>query len=478
MKYDDSSWYEENAQQRPNVPQPSAHDDFDQYPFLPASDTSSGADANSHVSQLQAAQPARGSRILTQVLLFGALTLIAFWGGWFANEFFSSSYNPGGESQKFAQVFQEAWDKIDEFYVGRDNIDYEAMSYAAINAMVGTLGDPGHTRFMDPQTVKQENEQLSGKFTGIGIYLQLDQESKNLIISAPIPGSPAEEAGIKPGDIIVAIDGTEMQGKTIEEASKLIQGEEGTSVVLTLQRVGEEQTQEVTVARAEIEIPNVIMHYIPESKIAHIQVLHFAQNVSGQLRDALTEAKEKGATSYILDLRDNPGGYLDEAIKMTSLFLEEGTVLLQQDSQGNRTPTKVNGNPLDTTSPLVVLVNENSASAAEIVAGSLQENKRAVVIGQRTFGTGTVLQQFNLSDGSALYLGTSEWLTPNGHFIRADPDKPGSGGITPDKEVSLSEGSYALTANAANQANLSEQQILESDDAQLIEAIQSLKGGE
>src|SRR5260370_29349018 len=176
------------------------------------------------------------------------------------------------------------------------------------------------------------------------------------------------------------------------------------------------------------------MYYIPDSHIADIQIVQFAKGVSTKLRDAINRDKSKGATKTILDLRNNPGGYLYEAVDTASLFVKNGNVLLEQEGSGKRKPFPVNshGNPVDTSLEIIILVNQNSGSAAEIGSGALKDNHRAILLGQKTFGTGTVLQQFTLPGGSALYLGTQEWLTPDGHFIRQNPNQPGSGGLNPD----------------------------------------------
>ena len=180
-----------------------------------------------------------------------------------------------------------------------------------------------------------------------------------------------------------------------------------------------------------------------------------------------------GATKFIIDLRNNPGGNLDEAVKMSSLFISSGNVLLEQDSSGQRTSIPVKGNPLDTTSPIVVLVNTYSISAAEIVTGALQENNRAIVIGTQTFGTGTVLFPFPLADGSSLILGAQEWLTPNGHSVRRLASDPNHGGIQPNIEVNPNQ-SRTLTPNEEQQLHMSLQQILNSGDTQLVAAVQYL----
>lgn len=196
--------------------------------------------------------------------------------------------------------------------------------------------------------------------------------------------------------------------------------------------------------------------------------MQFAKGVTDQVKADVTKAKSEGATKIVLDLRDNPGGYLEEAQDTTSLFVKSGHVLIQQDSKGNRTPVDVTGHPIDTTTPLVVLVNGNSASAAEIVAGSLKENGRATLIGEKTYGTGTVLLPFTLSDGSELLIGTQEWLTPDGQFIR-------NHGVDPNIVVKMPTDGTALTPNTENAENLSEQQILQSKDAQLVKALEYQK---
>jgi carboxyl-terminal processing protease len=316
--------------------------------------------------------------------------------------------------------------------------------------------------------VQSEKQQLSGTFVGIGIYLKQDTKTKDIIITGTISGSPAEKAGFKSGDIITAVNGTSVVGKSIDTAHTLIQGPEGTSVSITVRRPSTNQTLTIKVMREQITVQNVVMHYISQDHVADIQIVQFSNGVSGQLKDAITKAKRLGAKKIILDLRDNPGGYLQEAINTASEFMDSNkTVLIEQDSTGNRQFDKVNGQTVDTTDSIIVLVNHNTASAAEIVSGALKDNHRATVIGTTTFGTGTVLQEFDLSDGSAILLGTSEWLTPNGQFIR---DK----GITPNIVVNLNPNATELTPDIENQQNMNEQQILSSGDAQLVAAIKYL----
>lgn len=415
----------------------------------------------------------RLSRLLSRAAGILALIAIAFLAGWFSHQYFSNQFDQNNQSQAYAQLIQQAWNTIDQNYVDRQQVDYKKMSYAAIDAMAKSLNDKGHTRFLTPQDVQAEKQGLSGKFTGIGIYLHQDPNTKKLIITAPIPGSPADKAGLQHDDVITAVNGVSTAGKDVNGVSSQIQGAAGTTVTITVQRPGESQPLTFKITRAEIRAPNVIMHYIPESHTAHIQIVQFADGVSNQLKDAIVQAKKQGATSIILDLRDNPGGLLDEAQQTASLFLKQGsTILITQNKDGTRQEVKTNGTPLDTQIRLVVLINQNSASAAEIVSGALKDNHRATIIGSdHTFGTGTVLQEYDLSDGSAILLGIQEWLTPSGQFIR---DK----GITPDAGhvVNMGAKNQPLTPTDENASKLSQEQILKSSDLQLIKALQYLSG--
>jgi carboxyl-terminal processing protease len=481
-RYDDPRWYEEKY---PEYDGPVTHsmqsqssepvdNDFPLHFLLPISqDHASEQDTEGQLPILH--RHSRLQRVFEQFLIIVPFVIIAFWGGWFGHEFFTNSWpNQSNRSKADAYLIQDAWNKIDQNYVDRKDMDYKKMAYAAINAMAQSLGDTGHSRFMSPQDVKNENQLLNGKYTGIGVYLYQDPYTHILSINATIPHSPAEKAGLKHGDILVAINGVSMQGKNIVNASNLIDGKINTSVTITIQRPGEVHSRDIKIIRTQIQVSNVIMHYIPESHIAHIQIIQFASGVSNQLRYVLNQAKTKGATKIILDLRNNPGGYLQEAIDTTSLFVKNGNVLLEEDRNGKRKPIPVNGNPVDTSSQIIVLMNRNSASAAEIVAGALKDDHRVILLGQKTYGTGTVLQQFMLSDGSALYLGTQEWLTPDGNFIRQNPHKPGSGGINPDISVPLPVNIPILTPNDENQRHLTEQQILACGDTQLSAAIDYL----
>ena len=405
-----------------------------------------------------------------QTVVMIAFMLIAFTAGWFGHQAYTSSlFSPNDQSHYYSNLIQQAWTIIDQNYVDRKAINYQQMSYDAIRAMLADLHDKGHTYFLSPTELKAQQQELSGTSTGIGIYIQQNPSTNQVVISATVPGAPAEKAGFKSGDIIEAVNGTSTTGKSLDAVSSLIQGKVGTTVSITVLRPSTKQTLTISVKRAQFTIPNVILHYIGEAHIAHIQVMGFDSGVADQLKTALIKAKKDGARGIILDLRDNPGGYFQEAIDTASLFLNSGkTVVLEQDASGNRKADKTSISSVDTQIPLLVLVNGNTASAAEIVSGALQDNNRATIMGTKTLGTGTILNEFDLPDGSAIYLGVIEWLTPKGHFIR-------NLGITPNIVVNMPANNYPLSPNQENQQNMSLQQIFQSGDAQLISAIKYLQ---
>jgi carboxyl-terminal processing protease len=458
--YDDPRWYEQ------------PDDRFTPGPGDQIGPTSV-TNTNTSMQQTSSQEPAPDSKrrlgIFGQIVVTLTLVIIAFLGGWFGHQIYTStSFNPSDQSRSYANLIQQAWNTVDQNYVDRKAVNYQQMSYQAIRAMLGVLNDTGHTRFLTPQDVQSEKQQLSGTLVGIGIELQQDPKTKQIIISSTISGTPAEKVGIKRGDVIVAVNGANIVGKDINTVIALIKGPVGKNVTITVKRSSTNQILTFTMKRAEIQVPSVVSYYIAQDHIAHIQITQFAEGASDQLKAALNKAKNEGAKSIILDLRDDPGGYLQEAINVASEFVSKGNVLLEQDSTGQRTPQPVNGHPLDTTTPIVILTNGQTASAAEIVSGALQDNHRAIILGVKTFGTGTVLDEFDLSDGSAILLGTSEWLTPNGQFIRDH-------GIQPNLEVKLNSNVSPLTPTDENQGNFTLKQILSSGDTQLVGAIKYLE---
>ena len=405
---------------------------------------------------------------VVQTIITVVLVAIAFGAGWFGNGIVNRANIASGDQRLVLQ----AWNDIDQYYVVTGSIDHKKMAYAAISAIVSSLGDTGHSRFATPEELKQEQDQLNNAPTvGIGVYLSGGGD-KPLRIDAIIPNSPAAKSTLKPGDLIVAVNHTDIKGKSIEQVRPLIAGAAGTSVTLTIVRpsVSPTATFDVTLPRAPFTVPTVATYIIPTLNIAHIQLLQFAQDADTQLKAAIKDAQAKHVAGIILDLRDNPGGYLDQAVAVTSEFVPAGqgkNVLITKNRSSQQTePVRSGG--LATTTPLVILVNNNTASAAEITTGAIAINRHDVhVIGQTTFGTGTVLQTFVLADGSALILGTEEFLLPNGQSIYHK-------GYTPDQIVALPSSVGPLSPLIANEGHYTLDQVLNSKDAQLLQGINDL----
>jgi len=335
------------------------------------------------------------------------------------------------EPSEFA-VFWEAWDLVLEYFVDQDRIDYRTMTYGAIQGMLDTLGDQNHTVFFSPETAEQMESGLEGSFEGIGAYVSLENDVFTII--APILGSPAEEAGILAGDIVLAVDGQDITGMAEWEVISLIRGPAGTPVLLTVLHPEADEPVDVTVVRGRIDIDSVLWARIPGSNLVHLQITQFAGDTGQELRNALEEIftpvdGTPHVSGIILDLRNNPGGYLQEALRVAYQFLPESQIILhEKDAKGQITTYRSQGRGMARDIPLVVLINPGSASAAEILAGALQENERAKLIGEATTGTGTVLRPFSLSDGSLLRLGVTNWLTPGYTLIKGH-------GIQPDVKV-------------------------------------------
>jgi carboxyl-terminal processing protease len=371
---------------------------------------------------------------------------------------------PTGADADF-QLMAEGWNAIEQNYVDRPAIDPQLMTYGAISGMVDSLGDTGHSRFLDPQMVKQEQNYTQGQFEGIGAYVEM--KNGNVVIVAPIDGSPAQKAGLKPGDIIAKVNGTDISGLPLNQVVAQILGPVGTTVTLTIMDPTTGATRDVTLVRAKITINNVSWQQLPGTTIAHVRIIGFSQGVTDDLKTALTDIQSQGLTGIILDLRNNPGGLLSEAVSTASQFLTSGNVLLEKNAQGQTTPAPVESGGLAPTIPMEVLVNEGTASASEIVAGALQDAKRAELVGETTFGTGTVLNEFPLSDGSAMLLATEEWLTPAGHTIWHN-------GLIPNVVVALPQNVSPLFPAA--EQGMTPTQLQDSQDTQLLQALQLLTG--
>ncbi len=361
-------------------------------------------------------------------------------------------------------VFWQVWNIVHENFVDRAALNNSDLTYGAVSGLINALGDEGHTRFLTPEEVQRQQSDISGKFYGIGA--QVGVKDGLPVIVTPLEDSPAEEAGIKAGDIILEVDGEDVTVWALNDVVNHIRGEEGTPVTLTLFRPDSTESLEITVIRGEINIEAATWAMVPGTEVAVIRLNQFSANLNEETTAAVKEARAAGAEQLVIDVRNNPGGLLDQAVRVTSQFLEDGNVLLQEDAEGNREVFPVEEGGIATDIPIAVLINRGSASAAEIFAGAIQDQDRGTLIGETTFGTGTVLQPFKLQDGSALLLGTSQWLTPEGRLIRKN-------GITPDIELDLPIEADLVTPSELKE--MTQEELLESEDIQLLKALEVLE---
>jgi carboxyl-terminal processing protease len=380
---------------------------------------------------------------------------------------FLSALTPSGRIPADAtgdfQLIAEAWNTIQKSYVDRRAVKPRQMTYGAIGGMIGSLGDTGHSRFLTPEMVKQERNFSKGQLEGIGAEVRM--KNNQLVIVAPLDGSPAAKAALRPGDIILKVNGEEVSGLPLEQAVTRILGPPGIPVKLTILNPGTGQSRDLELVRARIMLRSVTWHLLPGTPVAHVRIADFSKNVNHDLQEVLRNIREKGASSLILDLRNNPGGLLEEAVGVTSQFVAGGNVLLEKDASGKVTPVPVKGGGLATDIPMIVLVNGGTASAPEIVAGALQDFGRAKILGEKTFGTGTVLERFSLSDGSAVLLAVQEWLTPQGRDIWHR-------GIVPDVIVPLPAEATPLFPGA--EKRLTPAELWDTKDIQLLRGLEMI----
>ncbi|MBI2022553.1 S41 family peptidase [Candidatus Daviesbacteria bacterium] len=340
------------------------------------------------------------------------------------------------------KLFWEVWDLVSKEYVDKKAIDAQKMYYGAIQGMVAALGDP-YTVFLPPEAQKSTKEELGGSFEGVGIQLEFNKE-KRLVVAAPLKDTPADKAGIKAGDIIVKIDDKDAGGISLPEAVKLIRGPKDTQVKLEIFREGDTKTKEYTLKRAMIVVKSVEFEEktTPQGKkISYIKLSRFGERTFTEWNETVSQTLASGTEGVILDVRNNPGGFLDGAVFIGSEFIERvkvgssdkvNDIVLQEDQEGRRQAFKVNREGRLTKLPLVVLVNKGSASASEIVAGAIQDYKRGRLVGEQSFGKGTIQESQELSGDTGIHITTAKWLTPNGRWIH-------NTGLTPDIKAELDE---------------------------------------
>ncbi len=322
-------------------------------------------------------------------------------------------------------ILVEAWDLINAEYVDKDNLDVEKLGQGAVRGMIDALDDD-YSAYVAPEIYDLELQNLRGEYQGIGAYV--GERDGQMVIIAPMAGSPAEASGLEAGDLILEVDGDSTSGKSVTEVALIIQGPVGTPVVLTILKEDAEEPVEIELVRDEIKLKSVVAE--KRGNIAYVRLVGFLQTSDRDLRAALEDMLQQGVEGIILDMRNNPGGLLNVAVNIASEFVDEGVVVDVVDSEGVHSTQNARKGGVATELPVVILVNEGSASASEVVAGALQDHGRATVIGTTTFGKGSVQIIRTLDDGSAVHLTMARWLTPSGEPLEGV-------GVTPDIESEL-----------------------------------------
>jgi len=323
------------------------------------------------------------------------------------------------------QIQSQAWQKIQEYYVDQKDLDPKKIAQGAVRGMVQAVGDP-YTDYYTPSEYQSTMINLTGVFSGIGATIE--KKNNYIVVVAPISDSPAEKAGLKTGDVILKINGESTEGMNSDVAASKIRGTAGTTVKLSIGREGEKEAFDVTITRGEIRMDSVKSEM--KGDVAYIKISQFILPTTDDFKAALSKAMANGAKGVILDLRDNPGGILTQAIDISSQFLVRGIVVKIIDKNGTESVQKVKSGGMATNLPVIVLINGGSASASEIVAGALQDNERAKLAGSKSYGKASVQNVVKLDDGSAIKITTAHYYTPNGTLISKK-------GLTPDYPTSL-----------------------------------------
>ncbi len=370
-----------------------------------------------------------------KIFIFFVLAIIAWAGFALGNHYGQGQCEICPPTEIDFSLFWEAYQKLQEHFADSEKISTPAIIYGAISGMTESLND-SYTIFLTPEDAKIFKEDVQGVLEGVGMEIGIKE--KQLTVIAPLEGTPADFAGLLPGDKILEIDGISTQGISVDKAIKLIRGEKGTQVSLTIFREGWDKSREFEIVRAAIEIPSLKWELIGEEKdIAHIKLYQFSQKASFDFKEAALEILAGPVEKIILDLRSNPGGYLHVAKDIANWFLEEGDIVLIEEFgvEGTREEYKASENGKLLAYPVLVLINQGTASGAEILAGALRDNRGIKLIGENSFGKGSVQELIDLSDGSKLKITVANWLTPNGVLISEQ-------GLEPDIKVEMTEEDY------------------------------------
>ncbi len=381
-----------------------------------------------------------------KIILIAFACIVLFGGGYalgasgfkaslakFPNVTISRTLPPDKQDLDFS-LFWRVWDTLSAKYFDKSKLNPGKMVYGAISGMVSAIGDP-YTVFLSPEENKIVEEDLNGALEGVGI--QIGYRGTQLAVIAPLPDSPAEKAGVKAGDFIIGIkddakgvdQGT--VGMSVPDAVALIRGKAGTRVTLTLLRETSPEAIVVELTRAKIEVPTLITTYVGEGEsVAHIQLLKFGAETEAEWNKAVREIlRKESVKGIVLDLRNNPGGYLQGAVDVASDFLKTGSVVVTEErGDGTKNEFKVERLGLLTSTPTVVLINEGSASASEILAGALRDIRKITLVGETTFGKGTIQEPIDVNGGAGLHITIARWLTPGGLWVDEK-------GLEPDVEV-------------------------------------------
>lgn len=331
------------------------------------------------------------------------------------------------------KLFWDTWDLVSRKYIDKSAIDSQKMYYGAIQGMVAAVGDP-YTSFLPPDSQKATKETLGGSFEGVGIQLGFNKD-KRLVVIAPLKGTPAQKAGILAGDLILKINNKDTSSLSLPDAVNVIRGTKGSDVTLTTFREDDGKPKDLTITRDTIIVKSVELESKSTQtgkKVAIVKLSRFGEKTHDEWDEAVNGVFGSDYQGMVLDLRNNPGGFLDSAVYIASEFIDSGTVAIQEDGQGQRRsfPVVRIGKLLKT--PLVVLINKGSASASEIVAGAVQDKKRGTLVGEQSFGKGTIQSSEDLPGGTGIHITTAKWLTPNNRWIH-------NIGLTPDVKIEAGE---------------------------------------
>ncbi len=359
-------------------------------------------------------------KVFLIILLTLLVVSVSFVGGCVAN-------NTPSQNQTGLELVDQAWNAIVQNYVEPAKINSDNLSRGAVKGIMDALNDP-YSAYLDPETYKLFQSDLQGKFEGIGAEVALNSDAKPVII-APLDQSPAAKAGIKTGDIILAVNGKPTDGMSLVEVVLNVRGPAGTSVTLTILHEGDTVPVDIEIVRTQIESPSV--NWEMKGDIAYIRIFQFGERTNDEFNSALQSIDLKNTAGIILDLRSNPGGLVPVVVDVASHFIKEGVVLTLVNNKGERTSESVHPNGVFTDLPMVVLVDQYSASGSEVLTGALRDHKRATIAGAKTFGKGSYDIDIPLQDGSDIYLTVGRWLTPDGQLIEGQ-------GIEPDYVLDIS----------------------------------------